>query len=296
MHEADKDEWDILNLNDDEANHLKKISVDTSQHLASAENAAVICLNGLMSLKKYPQIGESEAFVSLLMAKSAKNVRYAIKGLKLGYYSGASSVLRSAFEDLAFAILFHSEPSQVAKWFRNEFSKRPFSDLSRLREKQKKEAKKALFSRENSPLIIRDTMYEYVNKANIQIHPSIKGLSEEMGIDLEYFISEEMGKALEEAEGDLTMALEMFVLKSYSRDHMEEALGSEDIGEKVFVELTGRYDEEKLADLSLFAFYISHRLLDFTKIIFEIDSREFYQHYKEWHKTIKDLGWSVGHK
>ena len=94
MHEADEGEWNILNLNDDEADHLKRISRDISQHLALAENAAVITLNGLMSLKQYPRIDKPEAFVSLLMAKSAKNVRFAVKGLKLGYYSGASSALR----------------------------------------------------------------------------------------------------------------------------------------------------------------------------------------------------------
>lgn len=94
MHEADESEWNILNLNDDEADHLKRISKDASHHLASAENAAVITLNGLMSLNHYPRIDKPEAFVSLLMAKSAKNVRFAVKGLKLGYYSGASSALR----------------------------------------------------------------------------------------------------------------------------------------------------------------------------------------------------------
>lgn len=296
MYEADDSEWTILNLNDDEANHLKRISGDISHHLSLAENAVVITLNGLMSLKQYPRIDEPGAFVSLLMTKSAKNVRFAVKGLELGYYSGASSALRSAFEDLAFAVLFHSEPSQVAKWFRNEFSKRPFDELSKCREEQKKDAKKALFSQESSPVIIKDAMSEYVNKANMQIHPSIMGLSEEFGIDLEYFINEEMGEALSEAEGDLTKALDRYVLKSCFRDYVEKTSGGEDTSEMVFVELAGRYDEEKLSDLALFAFYIAHRLLDFTKIIFEVEGREFYQHYKEWHKTIKDLGWSAGHK
>lgn len=59
-------------------------------------------------------------------------------------------------------------------------------------------------------------------------------------------------------------------------------------GELVYVQITGRYNEATLADLALLDFYIAHRLLDFTKIIFDIDSKEFFQHYKDWHKEIKD--------
>jgi len=231
------------------------------------------------------------------MAKSAKNVRFAVKGLKLGYYSGASAALRSAFEDLAFAVLFNLEPSQVAKWFRNEFSKLPFDQLNSFRERQKKDAKQALLSQENSPMIIRDAMSDYVSKANMHIHPSILGLSEEFGIDLEYFINEEMGEALSESEGDLTKALDRYILKTSFRDYVprEKSSGSEDTSELVFVELAGRYDEDKLGDLALFAFYIAHRLLDFTKIVFEVESKEFVRHYEEWHEAIRDLGWSTGH-
>ena len=295
---ADDNEWNVLNLNGDETDHIKKISGEIADHLALAENAAVITVNGIMSLKEYPHIDEPEGIVSLLLVKLAKNVRFAVKGLKLGYYSGASAVLRSAFEDLAYAVLFHSEPSQIAKWFRNEFSKAPFELLISFREQQKKDAKQALFSRENSPAIIKDALSEYVNKANMRIHPSITGLSEEFGIDLEYFVNQEMGEALSESGGDITKALDRYVLKTSFRDFIprERSAGEEVPNELIFIELPGRYDDATLSDLALFAFYVSHRLLDFTKIIFDIESKEFFQHYKDWHKAIKDLGWSAGHE
>lgn len=141
-------------------------------------------------------------------------------------------------------------------------------------------------------------MSHYVSKANMHIHPSILGLSEEFGIDLEYFVNEEMGEALSESEGDLTKALDRYILKTSFRDYVprEKSSGGEDASELVFVELTGRYDEDKLGDLALFAFYIAHRLLDFTKIVFEVESREFFRHCKEWHEAIRDLGWSTGHE
>jgi len=293
-----ENEWNTLSLDQDETGHIKKIDKNISRHLTLAEKAAVITLNGLMSLKRYPRIDEPEGCVSLLMAKSAKNVRFAVKGLKLGYYSGASAVLRSAFEDLAFAVLFTLEPSQVAKWFRNQFSKLPFDQLGSFREQQKKHARKALLSQENSLIMIKDALSEYVSKANIHIHPSILGLSEEFRIDLEYFINEEMGEALSESEGNLTEALNRYIIKTSFRDYVprEQPSESKDASELVFIELTGRYDEEKIGDLALFAFYIAHRLLDLTKIVFEVESKEFFQHYKDWHKAIKDLGWSTGHK
>ena len=82
------------------------------------------------------------------------------------------------------------------------------------------------------------------------------------------------------------------VSKSSFRDYVprEKSSGSEDASELVFVELTGRYDEDKLGALALFAFYIAHRLLDFTKIVFEVEGKEFFRHYKEWHEAIRDLG------
>ena len=137
----DESEWNMLSLNDDEVEHYRQIGGEVEQHLALAEAASIITLNGLMSLEEYPRINEVKALVTLLMAKAAKNVRLAVIDLKLGYYTGTSAILRSAFESLTFAFLFNSEPSQVAIWLRNEFSSRPQTDLNNLRNQQTKEGK-----------------------------------------------------------------------------------------------------------------------------------------------------------
>jgi len=228
--------------------------------------------------------------VILLFSKSAKNIRFAVKGLRLGYYSGASAVIRSAFEDLAYAVLFHHKPSQISKWWRNEFSKERIELLISFREQQRRDAKNALFYQESSPKIIRDGLADYCNKANMRIHPTIVGLSEEFGINLDYLMSPEMEEALLETEGDLERALNRYVLKTCYRDFIsdDKTSGAKETGESLRIEIYGRYDEDTLSGLALFAFYIAHRLLDYTMTIFDIKDKEFLQQYRKWHKDIKD--------
>ena len=43
----------------------------------------------------------------------------------MGYYSGTYSVLRSALESLAYAVLFHEDEREVKIWLVNEFSDPP---------------------------------------------------------------------------------------------------------------------------------------------------------------------------
>ena len=63
----------------------------------------------------------------------------------------------------------------------------------------------------------------------------------------------------------------------------------------IYIELSGRYSEETLSDIALFPFYVAHRLLDFAKEIFDIESEDFHHLYEDWHNAIKDLGWSTGY-
>lgn len=111
------------------------------------------------------------------------------------------------------------------------------------------------------------------------IHPSLAGLSEEFGIDLEYLVDQEMREALSESEGDLTKALDRYVIKTSFRDYIprESPAGEEARDELVSIEieLSGRYDEATLSDLAFFAFYVAHRLFDFTKVVFDSQCGKF---------------------
>ncbi len=114
----------VLLLDEDESEHLKQIDKPSADNLDFAIGAAVLALNGLTTAEDVYALGEPLGLTSLLLAKCANGIRLAVTGLKTGYYSGAEAVLRSAFEALAFGSLFHSQPDQVAKWFRNQFTNR----------------------------------------------------------------------------------------------------------------------------------------------------------------------------
>ncbi|MFZ7134135.1 MAG: hypothetical protein ACOWWR_17460 [Eubacteriales bacterium] len=278
----------LLNLGDEEIDHCNRIDENILRYLDLSETAVIITLNGLTSLQEYQPLYETDSIINLLMVKSAKNVRFVVRGLKLGYYSGSSSVLRSAFEDLTFAVLFYSEPKQVSKWFRNEFSNQNTVDLNNWRSDQKKKAKQVLFSQENNKFIIRDALNEFVNKANWQIHTSIKGLSEEFGVELGNFLDEKLLDELEATKWNLTEALDKYVLKTYNKNCTKNNTDPKKSDEMVYFQLVGRYDKEVLSDIALFTFYIAHRLLDYSKEIFKIKDKEFLKNYKSWHNEIKD--------
>lgn len=284
----EKNKWNVLNLDDDEKEHYKKINKEICNRLELTENGSIISLNGLVSLKKWPHTNEPEMVVNLLMIKSAKNVRYAIKGLKMGYYSGANAVLRSAFELLAYAVLINSKPARAIKWLNNELTNISFAKLMSYYRNETKKAKKEIYAKEKEPQIIKEAIEEYIKKANRCIHPSLVNLSEEFGIGLEFFTNEE---SVYNSKGDIPQNLNFNIKKrndENSKPYENKAVDkySESM---IDIELLGKYNEDILTDLSLFSFYIAHRLLDYTNDFFKIENNEFYSDSKNWHKEIKKL-------
>lgn len=293
------DEWKLLQLEQDEAEHNRQVTGDVKQHLDLASSAAALTLNSLVSLKDSPRINEAEGLVSLLIAKSSRNVRFAINGLRLGYYTGASAVLKAAYDALLYAVLFHSDPGEVAIWFRNELSNRPEGELNTLRCEQRNKAKKALIDLEKARLI-KDTMHDFVDKANMRIHSSVIGLSEEFGIDMEYLMPSELGQIISESNEDFDKALDRYAFISsfgknllHEQARAEEAAETAEKQETLEIQLALKYDKDTVSDLSLFAFYIGHRLLEFTIHIFDIQDKEFIDQCANWRKSIREMGEAV---
>mgnify|MGYP001597260218 CR=1 FL=1 len=290
------DEWKLLQLEEDEAEHNRQVTGDVKQHLDLASAAAALTLNCLVSLKDSPRINEAEGLVSLLIAKASRNVRFAVNGLRLGYYTGASAVLKAAYDALLYAVLFHSDPGEVAIWFRNELSNRPEGELNALRCEQRNKAKKALLDLEKSRSI-KDTMHDFVDKANMRIHSNVLGLSEEFGIDMEYLMPSELGQIISESNEDFDKALERYAfLSSFGKNLLHEQARAEDSEEKqetLEIQLALKYDKDTLSDLSLFSFYIGHRLLEFTIHIFDIQDKEFIDQCAKWRKSIREMGETV---
>ena len=290
------DEWKFLELEQDEAEHNRQVVGDVKQHLDSASAATALTLNALVSLKDSPRINEAEGLVSLLIAKSSRNVRFAVNGLRLGYYTGASAVLKAAYDAMLYGVLFHSDPGQVAIWFRNELSNRPEGELNTLRCEQRNKAKEALLNLEKAHSI-KDTMHDFVDKANMRIHSNVLGLSEEFGIDMEYLMPNELGQIISESNEDFDKALDRYVfLSSFGKNLLHEQERAEDTAQKqetLEVQLAIQYDKDILSDLSLFSFYIGHRLLEFTVHIFDIQDKEFINLCANWRKTIREMGEAV---
>lgn len=280
-----------LILDDDELYHYQMVSPDVGNRLSLAEQAAVITLNGLISLDKPPRINDIKALETFLLAKSAKDIRFAAIGVKLGYYSSASAVLRSALESLSFTALFSSDESQIANWFRSELSgvtkEKPYKKWK----KQTNKARKALLEKEqnHNQLTMENALAELVWDANKSIHSTIHGLAKEFGLDIADFFPDDLQHACEKYNGDIERALNHYVLQAkFGKNMSSIPTQSDEPIEEIPIVLSGRYDETVINGLALFTFYIGHRLLDFTNDLFEINDQSFKKDFEKWHKAIKE--------
>ena len=288
--QLDENEWRFLHLDDDEAAHKRQIAGEIQKVLLLTNRAAILTMNGLISLENVPPFNEPKGLIFLLLAKVAQNIRFATIGLRLGYYTGACAVLRSAFEALTYVALFESNESEVAKWFRNEFSDKPQSERDSLHSTQRKAAKEALLNWENSRPVIKDAMYDFLRTANKRIHSSIRGLAEEFGMDIGNLVPDELDEILLKVEGDIGKALDTYaLLSSFGKNIINKQ--DSDTEEKIAIQihLFNQYHETTLADLAGFAFYIGHRLLDSASINFSIQDKEFNKGDRDWHRAIKDI-------
>ncbi len=281
-----------FDFDDDEKDHYQAIEEEIVETLHLANTASIITLNGLGLLDSPPSINTAPALVTFLMAKTANSIRNAVKGLKLGYYSSTATVLRSALESLSFAYLFDSNSNEVASWLRNEFSNRPRSELSSLRNDQIQKAIHRMLDSENQPKVIAEGLRGFKKGANKLTHATLVGLAKEFNIDIGMLLPDEIA----EAEGDLDEALNRYALLSaYGENILTKRIESDkqrDEDEMVWVQYTNQYIKDEIFDLSIIAFYIAHRLLDLTQS-FSISNRDFQRDYREWHKESKNLGRSA---
>ena len=283
-----------FDFDEDEKDHFQVIEEEIVETLHLANTASVITLNGLGLLDSLPRINTAPALVTFLMAKTANSIRYAVNGLKLGYYSSTAIVLRSALESLSFAYLFDSNPNEVASWLRNEFSNRPEFELSSLRNDQIQKAIHSMLDLENQPKVITEALYGFKKGANKLTHATLVGLAKEFNIDIGILLPGEIA----EAEGDLDEALDRYALLSaYGENILTKRIKSDEHRdgedeETIWVQYTNQYIKDEIFDLSMIAFYLAHRLLDLTQS-FTISDPDFQHDYREWHKESKNLGKST---
>ena len=284
MDESEKARF--LELNEDEAEHRSDVAEDIAGTLELANNAAALALNGLMMAEDVPRLNEPKGIASLLLAKAAQNVRFACTGLTLGYYSGSSGALRSAYEALIYAALFSTSPEEIPIWIRIEFSETPEPD----RADQKRRAKRALLDQEKSRHVIKEALIQFVEDGNRRIHSTVKGLADEFGIDIDYLLPDDLEESFLQLGEDFDMAVSLsaFASKHDARPAQNGGSGGSAEQEIINVDLVGRYDAEMLEDIATFALYLGHRLLDWTADTFTINDRDFTRGYRDWHKELEN--------
>lgn len=272
-------------LDEDEDHHRASIPEELLEQLSLAEDAARLTLNGLSDIDETLDLTSPRGLVILLLAKSAKGVRFAALGIQLGYYSGSSAVLRSALETVELAALFDSDPSEVAVWLRNELSTPPPEGIEEYRKSQSKAARNALVDKEDNPKALRNGLYQYHTEASKQIHPTLVGIVEEFGVEIKDLIPPALKEIFLTRGEDGNQALELYALLSKrDPDSLPELRNDE--RERTMFYLFGRYDEPTISDSAVLAFFIGQQLLNLTeRMVSKLDShRKFRKDFREWHK------------
>lgn len=274
-------------LDEDEDHHRESIPEELLEQLSLAEDAARLTLIGLSDIDETLDLTSPRGLVILLLAKSAKGVRFAALGIQLGYYSGSSAVLRSALETVELAALFDSDPSEVAVWLRNELSTPPPEGIEEYRKSQSRAARNVLVDvdKEDNPKALRKGLYQYHTVASKQIHPTLVGIVEEFGVEIKDLIPPALAEIFSTQGEDGNQALELYKLLSKG-DPDSLPTPREDERERTLFYLYGRYDEPTISDLTVLAFYIGHQLLELTQsVVSKLGSHQkFRKDLREWHK------------
>jgi len=279
-------------LSEVEAEHHAQIPDEQQKRIGLANDAAILTLNCLAEPTEEIVLNTPRGIMSLLLAKAAQDLCCACNCLWVGYYSGALSVLRPAFDGLAYAALMRSRPNEIGSWLRNEFStKRPRAALAAQRSQQRQRALRALLEeveQADDIGVIHDEMRRYRQLANTQVHPSFEGLAEEFGVAIGSLLPDDLDVAHNIAAGDFEQMLQVYAdLKSDKRVTFTRTSSEGAPKELVRVRWCCQYNKDRLDDAALFAFYIAHRLLDFTKGSFETQYSQFAAEWMQWHADLR---------
>jgi len=259
-----------------EEEHLAEISDEVEDRLIKTETAAGIVANGL-SLGTY-DLRKVSGVIFLLYSRIAKNLLFVTKGLRLGYYSGTSGILRSTLEDLATAVYFFSQPSRLTEWWINEFLSS--GKRQSAQEGFNSNARFVLFNQERN-CITKIEMDKFRVLANHFMHTTIEGLAEEFHIPLKKWAPLELIEELKKSE-----SFKEGLKRETNFDFKPTKTNSENDDIVVDVEILGGYHPGLLDFLSIAAFFIAHRLLDNTAEFLESSVEEFDRLNAEWHSDL----------
>jgi hypothetical protein len=290
MVEENRQAFEDLALDPDESQHMALIPASTQARLLLANEGAKLTLIVVRQAGTRHSHGSPPFFVLRSLVRVANLLRLALIGLELGYYAGATSVMRMAYESLLYAFLFNRYPDKALSWLRLTFDTHMDREESIAEEQQLRSLAKHTFNEWTGE---RDLGQQIWERASELIHHTAEGLAAESGLEPWQLLSEELAKALEATGGDFDLAIRLAGLQARfgtARVHAEpvERTGS---GMPWTGEFGGLYDEEWLDLWSIVLLYLVHRVTDFTYQTFPPHDKGTKDAYKGWHETVKTRDW-----
>jgi hypothetical protein len=278
--------FESLPLDPDESDHMALIPDSIHARLLLANDGAKLTLNVVGKAgTRYPR-GSPPFFVLRSLIRVANFARLSVIGLLLGYYAGAASQIRMAYESLLYVFLFNLHPDKALSWLRTTLDTQMDRETSISEEQRLRALAKDAFNEWTGE---RDLGQEIWDRASSLMHHTAKGLAAEAGLEPWQLLSEELVKAMEAVEGDFDSAIKLTSLLSRfgSARADRQVVKKDQSGLPWTGEFGGLFDEEWLDFWSMILLYLVHRMTDFAYQTFPPSDQETKESYQGWHEAVK---------
>jgi len=289
MVEENSQTFETLPLDPDESGHMALIQESVQVRLLLANDGAKLALNVVKEAgTRYPR-GSPPFFVLRSLIRVANFARLSVIGLELGYYAGAASQIRVAYESLLYAFLFNLYPGKALSWLRITLDMQMDRERSISKEQQLRSLAKHAFNEWTGE---RDLGQEIWERASSLMHHTVEGLAAEAGLEPWQLLSEELFAALEAAEGDFDLAIKLTSLQArFGSGRVDtKAIQGSQFDLPWTGEFGGLFDEEWLDFWSMILLYLVHRMTDFAYETFPPSNKETKDGYESWHQAVKAVG------
>ena len=268
-------EWrEVLQLDDDEQQHLDQVSPDVENWCVLAKQGGVLaatCVSWSPTLEKVDI--SSPAFIDALLAlKCANLLRLSTTAVLTGYYAGVAVLLRAAYESLVYLHLFSQQPDEITLWVRPDLHPNLNSiERYRLRREQFNRGRDSFHRAAADEQHEREMVRLLWDKSSRHLHSSVVGLAQAFGLDFKELLPDDMWTELEDAGNDWGLALDVLSFRATeAKKGSRKKRGRTYPREEVRLMLAGRYDEDEARVLSRSALLLARRLVDLVLTHFEV--------------------------
>ena len=286
MVEENNQKFEYLHLDPDESEHMAQIPEKIRATLFLANDGANLTLNIVRDAGRRCAHGTPPFFVIRSLIRVANFTRFSVIGLELGYYVGAASQMRMAYESLLYAFLFNSHPNKAQSWLRTTLDAQMNKETAISEERRLRNLAKEAFNQWTSE---RDLGQDIWEMASSLMHHTVESLAVEAGLEPNQLMSAEFSKALQTTEGDFDSAIKLTSLLSrFGNARNEKRSETKEEARLPWTgEFGGLFDEEWLDLWSTILLYLVHRMTDFAYTTFLPTNRVTIESYEGWHQAVK---------